>query len=285
MRTVSWFSCGAASAVATKLALTDGPVTIAYCEVIEEHPDNKRFLRDCERWFGQEILILGNDQYRRSIYEVFDKTRYLAGVGGARCTLELKKRVRQEFEQPTDRQIMGFTVEEQSRFDRFIDANNDVDLWAPLIDHGLTKEDCLAMVQNAGIELPAMYKLGYRNNNCRGCVKAESPRYWLKIREDFPDMFAAMLAQEKRLGVKICKATIDGVADTRFHLNEIPDWITPRDDSPEAQCGIFCQLAEQAYEKTDQKTDQTGRNSPNSDHSVNAKSLKRLAEREGFEPS
>jgi len=39
-RIVSWFSCGAASAVATKLAIADGdPVTVAYCEVIEEHPD------------------------------------------------------------------------------------------------------------------------------------------------------------------------------------------------------------------------------------------------------
>ena len=61
-RIVSWFSCGAASAVATKLALAKGPVTIAYCEVVEEHPDNKRFLKDCENWYGQEILILVNDK-------------------------------------------------------------------------------------------------------------------------------------------------------------------------------------------------------------------------------
>ena len=54
-RTVSWFSCGAASAVATKLSKPD---VIVYCEVIEEHPDNKRFLKDCEEWFNQEIIIL-----------------------------------------------------------------------------------------------------------------------------------------------------------------------------------------------------------------------------------
>ena len=53
-RTISWFSCGAASAVATKLALAESDVTIVYCEVVEEHPDNKRFLKDCEEWFGQE---------------------------------------------------------------------------------------------------------------------------------------------------------------------------------------------------------------------------------------
>jgi len=247
-RVVSWFSCGAASAVATKLAIADGgPVTIVYCEVLEEHPDNKRFLKDCEKWFGQEIIIIGNDKYKRSIYDVFDKTRYLAGHMGARCTLELKKNVRKVFELPTDRQVFGYTVEEQNRVDRFIDANNEVELITPLIDRGLTKQDCLAMLQNADIELPAMYKLGYKNNNCRGCVKAQSPAYWKKIQIDFPEYFEAMSAQEKRLGVKICKATIDGVADTRIPLTELPDHIKPMDDSVDAQCGIFCHMAEQDF--------------------------------------
>jgi len=110
-RIVSWFSCGAASAVATKLAIAEHKeIVIAYCEVIEEHPDNLRFLKDCEKWFGQEIIIMGNDKYNRSIYEVFDKTRYLAGVGGARCTLELKKNVRREFERPDDIQVFGYTL-------------------------------------------------------------------------------------------------------------------------------------------------------------------------------
>lgn len=246
MRIVSWFSCGAASAVATKLAIATGEkITIAYCEVIEEHPDNKRFLSDCEEWFGQKIIILGNDKYKRSIYEVFDKTRYLAGFSGARCTLELKKNVRKEFELPDDRQIFGYTVDEQNRLDSFIDANNDVDIWPILIEKGLTKQDCLAIIKNASIELPEMYKLGYKNNNCRGCVKAQSPAYWKKIKIDFPEYFEKMLEQEKRLGVKICKANIDGVKDVRMHLDELPEWIAPLDDTPDIQCGIFCHMAEQ----------------------------------------
>jgi len=248
-RIVSWFSCGAASAVATKLAISSGdPVTVAYCEVIEEHPDNKRFLKDCEEWFGQEIEVLGNDKYKRSIYEVFDKTRYLAGHGGARCTLELKKNIRKEFERPDDIQIFGYTSEEQNRLDRFIDGNNEVDVRAPLIERGLTKQDCLAMIQDAGIELPEMYKLGYNNNNCRGCVKAQSPAYWKKIQIDFPEYFDAMSKQEQRLGVKICKATIDGVADVRMPLTELPEWIKPMDDTADIQCGIFCEMAKGEYE-------------------------------------
>ena len=248
MRYISWFSCGAASAVATKLALSEYDLEIVYCEVKEEHPDNKRFLKDCEKWFNQEIKILGNDEYKRSIDEVFWRRKYLAGISGAPCTLLLKKEVRKQFELPDDIQIFGYTVEEQDRLDRFIDANNDVNIEVPLIDKGLTKIDCLAMIENAGIELPKMYKLGYKNNNCMGCVKASSPAYWKKIEIDFPKRFQIMRGFELITGARICKMTVDGVPDQRVRLDEIPDYIKPMDDTIDIQCGIFCHLAEQDYE-------------------------------------
>jgi len=246
-RVVSWFSCGAASAVATKLALQEYPdLIIAYCEVKEEHPDNKRFLKDCEKWFNKKIVILGNDKYKRSIYEVFKKTRYIAGIAGARCTLELKKNVRKKFELPNDVQVFGYTAEEENRLDRFIDANNDVHIIAPLIEQGVTKKDCLAMIQNAGIELPQMYQLGYKNNNCLGCCKAQSPAYWKKIKIDFPDMFYKMSQAEKMLNVRICKYTKDKKV-YRVFLEDLPDHIKPLDDTIDIQCGIFCSMAESKY--------------------------------------
>ena len=50
-RIIGWFSCGAASAVAVKLTRAL-PV---YCDTGAEHPDNIRFLADCERWFGLKV--------------------------------------------------------------------------------------------------------------------------------------------------------------------------------------------------------------------------------------
>lgn len=245
-RVISWFSCGAASAVATKLALINNPgMDIIYCEVIEEHTDNKRFLLDCEKWFNKKIMITGNDKYNRSIYSVFEKTRYLSGHMGARCTVELKKSIRKKLEMPGDIQVFGYTIEEQNRVDNFIDANNEVNIITPLIDAGLDKTDCLAIIADAGIEIPAMYRLGYKNNNCIGCVKAQSPAYWKKIKIDFPEYFEKMLAQEKRLGVKICKTTINGVPDVRIGLDDLPEKIKAIDDTLDIQCGIFCELAKQ----------------------------------------
>lgn len=239
-RIVCWFSCGAASAVATKLAIAENaeklPLIIAYTEVAEEHPDNKRFLMDCEKWFGQEIIVLGNDKYQRSIFETF-KTSAMNIKGSAPCTQKLKKQVRLKFELPTDKQVFGYTAEEQNRLDRFIDANNDVDIWTPLIDKGLGKEDCLAMLKNANIELPEMYRLGYHNNNCIECVKG-GMGYWNKIKIDFPEHFDRMAKLERFKSQTVLKDR---------YLDELKptDGNYPKEQNIE--CSIFCQMAEEEY--------------------------------------
>lgn len=95
-RMLCWFSCGATSAIATKLAVRAAqqvPVVIAYTQVIAEHPDNVRFLKDCEGWFGRDITILRNEKYGASIYQVFTREHYLAGPFGAPCTKHLKRNV------------------------------------------------------------------------------------------------------------------------------------------------------------------------------------------------
>jgi hypothetical protein len=242
-RIISWFSCGAASAVATKLALNEygDKVEIYCCEVREEHPDNHRFLLDCEKWFGREIHVIGNDDFDRSIFKVFEKRKYMSGVYGAPCTGELKKKVRESISKPDDINVFGYTAEEQNRYDRFIDSNNDVAAIAPLIDAGLKKQDCLAIIEDAGIDLPKMYKLGYNNNNCIGCVKASSVGYWKKIKHDFPDQFEKTALYEEKIGCKLCKYTLDG-KPYRVSLRNLPDHIPMHDDSVDSQCGIFCHL-------------------------------------------
>jgi hypothetical protein len=69
----------------------------------------------------------------------------------------------------------------------------------PLIERGITKDDALHLVERAGIELPVLYRLGYRNNNCIGCVKG-GMGYWNKVRVDFPEEFARMAQLEREIG-------------------------------------------------------------------------------------
>lgn len=241
-RVVCWFSCGAASAVATKLAIAKyellWDVVVVRCIVREEHPDNDRFAADCEKWFGQPILNLMNTDYDGSVMKVIEKRKYISGVAGAPCTMLLKKQVREQFQRPDDLHIFGYCADEQDRYDRFLDANN-IQCEAPLLDRGLSHADTLGMIQNAGIELPAMYKLGYQHNNCQGCVKATGQGYWNKIRTDFPDKFWQMAGASRALGVKMVEAK-----GKRIYLDELEPGTGRYQDEPEIQCGIFCEMAE-----------------------------------------
>lgn len=243
-RVLAWFSCGDASAVAAKLAVeTYGAACeVCYCDTFAyEHPDNRRFLADVARWIGQPITILRSPDYT-DIYDVFHKTRWLVGVAGARCTTELKKNVRTAYQRPDDLHVFGFTHDEKHRVTRFRTENPELRAEFPLVDGGLTKADCHREVREAGIELPVMYRLGYKNNNCIGCVKGASG-YWNKIRVDFPEAFARMAAMERELDVAICK--VEGSTNgkrwrRRVFLDELPPDAGRYSNEADIECGVLC---------------------------------------------
>lgn len=243
-RTVCWWSAGVASAVAAKLAIGDAAnagreVVIVYCDTsATEHPDNMRFLADCERWYGQPILRIRSQEYRDT-WDVFEKTGWLVGTGGARCTTELKKNVRRAFQRWNDWQVFGFTAEETDRAKHFKANNLEIYPRFPLIDAALSKADCRAVLSRAGVAEPAMYALGYRNNNCIGCVKGGAG-YWNKIRRDFPEVFARMAGVERKLDAAICK-TETGGKRVRLFLDELPPDAGRYDAEPEVECGIACE--------------------------------------------
>jgi 3'-phosphoadenosine 5'-phosphosulfate sulfotransferase (PAPS reductase)/FAD synthetase len=237
-RTVVWFSCGVTSAVAAKIACTDRQNTVvAYCDTGSEHPDNARFLSDVSAWIGRPIDILRSTKYT-DIWDVFLRTRYLSGVRGARCTTELKKMVRRDFQRLDDEQVFGFDAAEGRRVERFREHNPEVNLWAPLFDRGISKSDCLAIIDSAGIAIPEMYRLGYRNNNCIGCPKGQAG-YWNKVRVDFPDVFARMAKVERQLDVAICKTEAGGVR-RRIFLDELEPWRGRYKSEPPVGCGLTC---------------------------------------------
>ena len=94
-RVLCWFSCGAASAVAAKLAtdIYGDRCKVIYCDTSsDEHEDNQRFLKDVESWIGKPIICLKSQQYEDR-WDVYRKTKFLVSHRGARCTVELKKRL------------------------------------------------------------------------------------------------------------------------------------------------------------------------------------------------
>lgn len=240
-RVLVWFSCGAASAVAAKFASERYPdCEVLYCDTLKyEHPDNTRFLNDVSSWIGKPIKILKSEKYS-DIFDVFDKTGWLVGPGGARCTTELKKNVRKAYAQPGDVNIFGLTSDEQNRIDRFEDQNSGVACdW---VLQNTSKSECYRILQSTGIDLPQMYKLGYNNNNCIGCIKG-GMGYWNKIRVDFPESFERMSKQERKMNVAICSTKV-GDKRVRVFLDEL-DPSAGRDvPLPDIECGTLCMTPE-----------------------------------------
>jgi hypothetical protein len=242
-RIVCQFSCGDASAVATKLILAQYPaeqVEILNAHVQEEHPDNRRFLADCEKWFGRSITVLRDEKYGASTDAVWIKRRYIKGPRGAPCSKALKRGLLDAWSKPGDIIVLGFTVEEQDRYDDWIDNNNRQCL-APLIEKGLTKADCHAIVQRAGIEIPMMYRLGYHNANCIGCPKGGAG-YWNKIRRDFPERYEAVAKIQDMIGPGAWFLK-DRRTDERVSLRDLDPTHGNHDEDLDFSCSFFCETA------------------------------------------
>lgn len=237
-RLVGWFSCGAASAVAVKLTGAQ-PV---YCETGAEHPDNARFLADCEVWFGFPVERLKSERYANT-WDVWEKRRYLAGIDGALCTVELKVMPRLAWQMPTDIHVFGYTADaaDVARAERLKVNYPELSLRFPLIERGIDKAACIAMIERAGVAPPVMYAMGFQNNNCIPCVKATSPAYWALVRKQFPEQFARMAKLSRELDVRLCR-----IAGERAFIDEIPG-DHPTTNPIQPSCDFLCHLAEQDY--------------------------------------
>ncbi len=238
-RRVRWFSCGAASAVATYLDLKANPGhVVAYCETGAEDTDNARFMADCERLFGVEITRLRSPDFPDT-WSVWEKRRYMSGIAGAPCTSELKIGPRLDFQQPGDVHVFGYTADgpDVKRAEQFRANYPDLTMEAPLIERGLNKAACLALLEKWGIEPPRVYAMGFRNANCIPCVKATSPDYWSLVRREFPAEFQRAATLSREIGCRLARLN-----DERVFIDEIPDdWPTTEPIAP--ACDFLCHIA------------------------------------------
>lgn len=239
-----WFSCGAASAVATKLTLESYgnlcDVRVVNNPVAEEDEDNRRFLADVQDWLGVQIEDVRNTKYpNASAEEVWDRRGGMSFPHGAPCTYHLKKEARQQWENANkpDWHVFGFGAEEQERHDMFA-LTERANILPILIDARLTRQDCYEMVLNYGLNPPRSYALGWPNANCKGCVKATSPTYWNFVREVEPDVFARRAEQSRRLGSKLVR-----VKNKRIYLDELDPKTKgrPMKSLTMPECGLFCE--------------------------------------------
>lgn len=242
-----WFSCGAASAVAAKKTVElygdSCDVRIINNPVIEEDADNRRFMFDVQQWLGVPIEVYGNPAWPDNSADiVWEKRKFMSGPKGAPCTDNLKKLARQHWENAykPDWHVMGFTADEEKRSRRFMLGERPNTL-PVLIEAGITKADCFAILKAAGIKRPRMYDLGYPNANCIGCVKATSPTYWNHVRAVHPEVFKERAERSRTVGRNGAKLV--RYKGKRIFLDELPPDAQgkPMKALKTVECGIFCE--------------------------------------------
>ena len=236
-----WFSCGAASAVALKLTVEKygiENVRAVNNPIAEEHEDNLRFMNDVSDWVGIDIEIAKSSKYQNaSCVDVWNDRRAMSFPNGAPCTVELKKKARQEWERRNnvDWHVLGFTADEKKRHERFVLTERE-NVIPVLIDAGMTKVDCAMKLRAAGLTLPAPYYLGYPNANCIGCVKATSPTYWNLVRKTHPDVFRQRAEQSRKLGARLVR-----VNNKRVFLDDLSPDVMGQALKSMPDCGLFCE--------------------------------------------
>ena len=232
-KTVLWLSGGVSSFIAGWV-LRDKLDEIIYIDVDDQHPDTMRFAKDCAEKIGLPLTVL-KSKYG-SVENVVKSFRYVNGAGGAKCTDVLKKRVRKEWEAQQKGvdlvYVWGFDSKEKGRAERLRDTMSHAEHEFPLIDCNISKEEAHGMCKTLGIKRPVMYDMGYRNNNCIGCVKG-GMGYWNRIRQDFPEVFAERAALERLIGHSCIKGVfLDELDPTRGRI----------EDEIMEDCGIACEL-------------------------------------------
>lgn len=167
---IAWWSGGITSAVTCKLCIDIfglENVRFIFIDTHNEDEDTYRFKKDCEQWFGAEIETICSNEYN-SVQEVWRKHKSLNVATGAICSTMLKRKVREVWQKTNeyDYQAFGFELSESKRAISLTANHPKAKAIYPLLLYGLSKKDCIQIVQEAGLKVPRTYEYGYLNNNC-----------------------------------------------------------------------------------------------------------------------
>lgn len=197
---IGWLGCDYTSVIAM---LFSNPDKILHISPYKEFTSEERsFIRRVEVLVRQHIHTLHNDLYYDP-RDVMRKSGRIYGPGGAVCELQLKKRVRQEWEISNwghHTYIWGLDACQQERASMIRESMPEFDHEFPLIEHNLSRHDCEKMCRSVGIlEQADPILRSVSVNRCLGCVKGNKA-YWYAVRQLNPDVFNEMANLERELG-------------------------------------------------------------------------------------
>ena len=208
------FSGGVTSAWAACWALRTFPkeeVVWLFHDTKEEDADTYRFIREFSEKFGHPITEQSDG---RSVTEVFEDEGAIANNRMAFCSRILKANQRDLFMLDQRQRgateiinVLGFTGLEWQRIQRAAMRAEQAGYAArfPLVEEKITKQEAADFCIALGVRPPEMYRWS-EHANCVGCIRG-GKAYWLKVKENRPDVFAQRVALEEQYGHTILKDT------------------------------------------------------------------------------
>ena len=246
---VVWLSAGVSSFIGGYL-VKDTVDEWIYIDVKDQHPDSMRFIHDCEKAIGKKVTILRSEKYE-DVEDVCRKLKFGNSPHGAACTGMLKKQVRKQWESRFYAEhgnmnltyVWGFDRKERKRAENMIANFPEFDHEFPLIDKCISKEDAHGLLMSLGIKRPAMYDLGFPNNNCIGCLK-QGAYFWNKTRKLYPEVFEKRAKLERDLGHSFMNGVfLDELDPNAGRANEIVP-----------ECSIFCYQVQSELKENESET-------------------------------
>lgn len=221
-RVVVGHSGGVTSAWCLGWALREYPreeVVALWHDTKAEHSDTYRFLREIAAKLGIEITERSDG---RSVEEVEDDENALANNRMAFCSRILKAEQKDKYFAELKAQgvteiinVLGFSLVEWKRIQRqTMNAERlGYKVRFPAMEEGITKQDCADWCMSLGVRPPAMYAWS-EHANCVGCRRG-GKAYWLKVKENAPDVFLHAIQREKQFGHTFLKdTTLEDLAHT-----------------------------------------------------------------------
>ncbi len=212
-RVIVGFSGGVTSAWCASWALAQylkSEVIFLFHDTKEEHPDTYRFIREMAIALDHPVTNFSDG---RSVVEVFEDQNAIANNRMAFCSRILKAEQRDKYFKQLKKEgvdeiinVVGFSAIETERVQR-ASARAEASGYKirfPLIENRLSKQDCADWCRNnMGVVPSAMYRWS-EHANCVGCVRG-GKAYWLKVKENEPEIFEQRAKLEEEFGHTILK--------------------------------------------------------------------------------
>lgn len=169
---------------------------IWFADVKQEDPDLYRFVGDCiQRWGGRLYWYTDG---RRPL-DVAEQKQLIPCDLHCPCSYELKiKPFRQFIKAMPDLPIVyiGLERHETKRLAKttksYAQAIPLATVEYPLLWHSWSHRQLFETVASWGIEIPRMYKQGYKHNNCGGRCVRQGIKEWVRTGYYYPERYAEM---------------------------------------------------------------------------------------------